>query len=170
MRSLLSPAYTDCIFIVRWIKYIYVGVKDDMKRYLMVIVIAGSILLWHPIKLFSNQDQREMSSEFEHNCDFSKFKPLRISIEGKRIKKEIKPEYPQDAKLRGIEGQVVVKVLVDPDGQVRQACAISGDRLLRKNAEKAALGFVFEPLLLNEKKLSRLLVEQIVFEFKLSGK
>jgi TonB family protein len=141
-----------------------------MKSFLIEIAIAGTILLGRPVKLFPNQDQREMSSELDQSCDFSKFNPLRIATETKRIKKESKPDYPEDAKLRGVEGRVVVKVLVDPDGLVRQACAINGDRLLRKTAEKAALGIVFEPLLLNEKKFSRFLEEQIVFEFKLPEK
>jgi TonB family protein len=141
-----------------------------MKRYLAEILIAGTLLLGPPVKLLANQDQSPISSELDQNCDFSKFKPVRINTDTKRIKKESKPDYPEDAKLRGIEGRVVVKVLVDPDGLVRQACAISGNRILRGTAEKAALNFIFELTLLNGKKLSRFLEEQIVFDFKLTDK
>ena len=93
-----------------------------------------------------------------------------MTSETKRIKQVSKPDYPADAKKRGIEGRVVVKVLVDPDGVVKRACAISGTRILRKAAEKAALNFIFEPILLIEEKFARFLEEQIVFEFQLTNK
>ncbi len=90
--------------------------------------------------------------------------------ETKRIKQESKPDYPEDAKKRGVEGRVVVKVLVDPDGFVKKACAISGKQILRKAAENAALNFVFEPIIMNGEKFSRFVEEQIVFEFKITDK
>jgi TonB family protein len=131
----------------------------------------GSLSILAPAQLSAIQDQQARSSESRQlSCDFSQFKPIRMISETKRIKQESKPDYPEDAKKKGVEGRVVVKVLVDPDGVVKKACAISGDRILRKAAENAALNFVFEPIFLNGEKFSRFLEEQIVFEFKITDK
>jgi TonB family protein len=143
----------------------------NMNKYLPVILFIGSLTIINPAHLSALQNQQARPSEsMRQGCDFSKFKPIRMSSETKRIKQESKPDYPEDAKKRGVEGRVVVKVLVDPDGVVKKVCAISGDRMLRKAAENAALNFVFEPILLNGEKFSRFLEEQIVFEFKIMDK
>jgi len=142
-----------------------------MKRWLLVILFVDSLSIYDPDQLSAIQNQQASWSESKlQGCDFSQFKPIRMTSETKRIKQVSKPDYPADAKKRGIEGRVVVKVLVDPDGVVKRACAISGTRILRKAAEKAALNFIFEPILLIEEKFARFLEEQIVFEFQLTNK
>jgi hypothetical protein len=89
-----------------------------------------------------------------NNCDFSKFKPIRLgSTEGKLYRKIAEPEYPPIAKENNIEGFVTVKVLFDGNGIVKKACAITGPSVLRKAAEDAAMKTLFEPLLLNGKKV-----------------
>lgn len=50
-----------------------------------------------------------------------------------------KPEYPEEAKSRGIKGTVSVQILIDENGDVESAKALSNHPLLRKEAEKAAL-------------------------------
>ncbi|MCU0239272.1 MAG: energy transducer TonB, partial [Pyrinomonadaceae bacterium] len=49
-----------------------------------------------------------------------------------------KPAYPQTAKQMRANGQVVVQVMVDEEGNVLSASAVSGHPLLRKPAEAAA--------------------------------
>jgi TonB family protein len=49
-----------------------------------------------------------------------------------------KPAYPQTAKQMGANGQVVVQVTVDEEGNVLSASAVSGHPLLRRPAEAAA--------------------------------
>ena len=110
----------------------------DMKIHLFLICIALTL----------------GESYAADNCDFSKFNPLRLgSTEGKLYRKTAVPEYPPEAKKNNIEGLVTVKVLFDGDGIVEKACAIMGPSVLRKAAEDAAMKTLFEPLLLNGKKV-----------------
>jgi TonB family protein len=79
-------------------------------------------------------------------CDFSAYAPLRIShFAQMAVIKKLKPEYPQEAASRGIQGQVQVKILVSSDGLVEKACASGGDELLRKASEAVALQLRFKP-------------------------
>ena len=48
------------------------------------------------------------------------------------------PDYPQEAKDLCASGQVLVKVLIDENGNVIEAEALSGDELLRDYAVEAA--------------------------------
>lgn len=60
-----------------------------------------------------------------------------------------KPAYPAAAKAVGAEGAVNVQVVVDENGNVVSATAVSGHPLLRAAAEEAARGAVFSPTKLN---------------------
>ena len=51
-----------------------------------------------------------------------------------------------------LQGRVKVRLLIDGDGHVVQACA-DGPRLLRDGAEGAALQWVFRPTELNGMKV-----------------
>ena len=99
-------------------------------------------------------------------CDFSAYRPLRVVSEGKPFIESSTPAYPADAKKRGTQGVVVVKVLFNQDGIVQKACAVRGDSLLRKAAEEAAIKFRFKPVLINSKKVA-FVEDQIVFKFVL---
>jgi protein TonB len=55
------------------------------------------------------------------------------------------PSYPPIAKAAKAAGTVVVQVLIDENGKVMQAHAVSGHALLRKAAEEAALTARFAP-------------------------
>lgn len=60
-----------------------------------------------------------------------------------------KPEYPPAAMAVGASGAVSVQVLIDENGDVISASAVSGHPLLRAAAESAARGAKFSPTLLN---------------------
>jgi len=60
-----------------------------------------------------------------------------------------KPPYPPAARAVRASGAVSVQVLVDTDGRVISASAVSGHPLLRAAAESAARSAVFEPTLLS---------------------
>lgn len=65
-------------------------------------------------------------------------------LNGKAISKP-QPVYPAIAKAAKAGGTVVVQVLIDEDGKVTEAHAISGHSLLRKAAEEAARNARFSP-------------------------
>lgn len=64
-----------------------------------------------------------------------------------------KPTYPPAAKGTGAEGTVYVEVIIDEDGNVISAKAVSGHNLLRNPAEDAARVSKFSPTLLSGRKI-----------------
>jgi periplasmic protein TonB len=71
-----------------------------------------------------------------------------------------KPPYPQTAKAVGASGAVSVQVIIDEQGNVTSAKAISGHPLLKGAAETAARGAKFSPTYLSKQpvKVSGLIV------------
>jgi TonB family protein len=69
-------------------------------------------------------------------------------LQGKAISKPA-PPYPPAAKAAGVQGQVVVEIVVDESGRVSSAQAISGHPLLRAAAEEAATQARFTPTLIS---------------------
>jgi protein TonB len=63
-----------------------------------------------------------------------------------KLKADVRIPYPPSAKQAGIEGPVVMDLLIDETGQVRRATLISGpDESLNRAALAAARGFQFIP-------------------------
>ena len=60
-----------------------------------------------------------------------------------------KPAYPPIARAAHAQGTVVVQVLIDEDGKVIAAAAISGHPLLQAASVKAARASVFTPMKLD---------------------
>lgn len=73
-------------------------------------------------------------------------------VNGKAINL-IKPPYPPSAKAVGASGTVNVSVLIDEDGSVTSANAVSGHQLLRHAAERAARATKFSPTYLSNQKV-----------------
>jgi TonB family protein len=77
-----------------------------------------------------------------------------------------KPVYPATAKQVGASGSVVVRVIVDEEGNVVSAKAVSGHALLRPAAEAAAIQAKFTPFVLEGKltKASGLILYNFVLQ------
>ena len=58
------------------------------------------------------------------------------------------PDYSAEAKAAGAEGVVVIQVIIDEQGNVAEARAISGPRMLQEASVKAAFQAKFSPTLL----------------------
>jgi TonB family protein len=82
------------------------------------------------------------------------------------IRSKPAPTYPPLARAARAEGAVVVRVMVDEDGDVTSAQAVSGHPLLRQAAVSAARRATFVPLRLSgeTQKFSGLLVYTFVPE------
>ena len=74
------------------------------------------------------------------------------------------PEYPAMARAAGVDGTVIVEVLVNETGAVESARAISGHPLLRTAAVEAAKNWVFDPTLLDSVPVK--VLGTISFNFK----
>lgn len=59
------------------------------------------------------------------------------------------PEYPEEAMLKGIQGDVIFKIDVDEAGKIVLSVPVDGDPLLVAASEDALRDFRFRPYLLN---------------------
>ena len=62
-----------------------------------------------------------------------------------KVVHRVPPIYPPAAKAKGIEGTVVVEVLIDKHGKLAKARIISGPEILGDAALKAIKAWKFEP-------------------------
>jgi len=67
--------------------------------------------------------------------------------------RRVPPEYPPIARRARVIGPVEVQVVIDEDGDVISATAISGHPLLREAAEDAARQWKFQPFLLHDEPI-----------------
>ena len=61
-----------------------------------------------------------------------------------------KPYYPESARFVGASGKVTIQIVIDENGFVESAKAISGNALLRTASEQAARNSIFIPLTLGK--------------------
>lgn len=139
--------------------------RSPASRSLIVLLI---VLFGH------SQANAQVGSEVStarkraQNCDFSGFRPLRMSSEwlrGNTILKRIEPVYPPEAKSKHLQGRVSVRVLVNRKGEVERVCG-TGQRLLRSAAEDASLQWLFRTPELNGQKVAYV-EATLIFDFVL---
>ena len=90
------------------------------------------------LEKLKKKDEKVLETCLE-NCGSSK----------ESIREKPSPEYPAKAKERRIGGKVVVRVVVDEQGKVMAAQAVSGPVLLRESSVVAARQTRFRPSLLS---------------------
>ena len=61
----------------------------------------------------------------------------------------VEPEYPEEARLQGIQGAVVLEVHIRADGSVEQLKVVSGEPVLADAAMTAVRQWRFKPRLVN---------------------
>lgn len=103
------------------------------------------------------------------NCDFTRYHPLRMSdwLWHGGIEKRVELAYPSEAKRKHLQGRISVRVLIDGEGHVEQACG-DGYPILREAAESAAFQWIFHPPKLNGEKIPYV-QETLQFNFVLDG-
>ena len=79
-------------------------------------------------------------------CDFSSYAPIRMHhIPTEAVVRKVEPKYPRKVKAQKLEETVSVKILINENGIVEKACALSGNKVFWREAEKAALKWRFKP-------------------------
>ena len=63
--------------------------------------------------------------------------------------KKVEPKYPEEAHKKHVEGTIVLKAIISPEGDVQDLTVISGDPLLVPAALEAAKQWKYKPYLLN---------------------
>jgi protein TonB len=82
--------------------------------------------------------------------------------------KNVKPDYPPLALRAGIQGDVVMKALVDKDGNVEDVIFVSGHPMLAPAAVRAVKQWKYKPYVADAK--SQPFETQITLNFKSSGR
>jgi TonB family protein len=83
--------------------------------------------------------------------------------EQKRLQTQVRPVYPEVARVAGIEGTVSMRVLIGKEGKVEQLRVVSGEEALRNAAIDAVRQWRYQPLLLNGEPVSVFTVVNLEF-------
>ncbi len=119
-----------------------------MKQFVLIF-----LLLVLPLFLFAQNkpSKNKYASKSKISKKVSKPTIIYFGVCNGKAVKLVKPEFPNAAKAVGVRGHVNVIVLIDENGKVIKAKAVSGHPLLRAVSEKAALESTFEPIKLSGK-------------------
>lgn|SRR5262249_6052173 len=112
---------------------------------------------------------RSPSRHVERNCDFAPYHPVRVSdwLWTGGVVQKAEPDYPEEAKRNGVQGTVIVRVLINRDGVVERVCGDGTvNALLRTAAEEAAAKWIFRTPELNGERLPYI-SESLTFKFVL---
>lgn len=83
----------------------------------------------------------------------------------KRLVSAIAPDYPDVARIAGIEGEVILRILVDPQGTVRDIAPVSGPPVLARAAVRAVEQWRYAPALVDGHPVS--VVTTVTLAFRL---
>ena len=84
--------------------------------------------------------------------------PVRVSIDA--------PVYPDVAKAAGIEGTVIMRVLVGKDGRIKDAIFVDGPEALKGAADTCARTAVFRPALQDNKPVEVWVMVPVTFRLR----
>ncbi len=78
-------------------------------------------------------------------------KKIRVSsgVSDGLLKKKVAPTYPWKAKAKGIQGDVLLQIVIAKDGRISKMTVISGDPLLTAAAVDAVKKWVYKPYTLD---------------------
>jgi TonB family protein len=71
------------------------------------------------------------------------------SVMAGMVDHKVLPQYPKDALIKGIQGDVVFKIVVDENGKIVRSQPLSGNPLLVAAAEDAIKYYRFRPYVVN---------------------
>lgn len=83
-----------------------------------------------------------------------------------RVLRAEAPTYPPLARQAMIQGDVRVRLQIGSDGKVSETKAITGNPLLKQEAEKTALRWVFAP---PTREMDVPIIQELLFEFRIEG-
>jgi TonB family protein len=97
--------------------------------------------------------------------------PMRIrvsqGVSARLLIKKVEPQYPDDARQGQIEGKVVLRIVIDKNGDVQGLTLVSGHPMLAPAAIEAVKQWKYKPYLLNGQPMA--METQDVVVFRLAG-
>jgi TonB family protein len=108
-------------------------------------------------------------SSAPHISTSGQSQPIRVSqkVSQALLLKTVPPVYPDEARYGRIQGQVVLQVQIDKDGEVQQATLVSGHPLLAPAAIQAVKQWKYKPYTLEGQALA--VETRVTVNFALSG-
>jgi len=76
---------------------------------------------------------------------------------------KVDPVYPREAKKKHVKGDVLLKVLINKNGQVADVAVVKGDPMLTDAAMDAVKQWRFKPYLLNGEPIEVETTEAVSF-------
>ena len=83
-----------------------------------------------------------------------------------KLLQKVLPVYPAAARTARIQGEVVLEIVVDPDGRVSLTRVLSGHILLQQAAMDAVQQWVYSPMFLNGQAVEVLTTVSLNFNFQ----
>lgn len=84
-----------------------------------------------------------------------------------QIIKRVLPEYPELARKAGLEGKVIIEIIVGKDGHVKSARVLKSDNeIFNQAALNAVKQYVFKPAMQNDRPVSVRVIQPIVFSLE----
>jgi TonB family protein len=80
--------------------------------------------------------------------------------------RQVKPEYPAEAKANRIQGEVVLETYINKEGMIDQLVVISGHPLLTPAAIDAVKQWVYKPTLLNGQPIDAVSTVTVNFQLQ----
>lgn len=108
-------------------------------------------------------------SEVESVTEIASIPPAKVVREARpAYKVNPPPQYPKRARRRGYEGTVVLEVLVNGKGRVKELRILtsSGHRVLDRAALKSVNGWLFEPGMVGDEKVDMWVRVPVRFELR----
>jgi len=95
------------------------------------------------------------------------FGPIRVggNVQAARALYKMPPEYPKEARKKGISGTVRLHVIVAKDGSIEQLEVMSGHPLLQQAALDAVRQWRYQPTLLNGSPVEVDTTIDVIFAF-----
>jgi TonB family protein len=75
--------------------------------------------------------------------------PVSSGITGGQLRRRVEPVYSDELKAQGVQGRVVLEVVVSKDGAVENITTLEGDPRLAEAATAAVRQWQYEPYRLN---------------------
>lgn len=95
----------------------------------------------------ANAEEKDKTADARAAAQNEKHGPVSAGVLNGKALSLPKPDYPADARTAGVDGVVVIQVTVDEQGNVTEARAISGPKILQEPSVNAAFQAKFSPTL-----------------------
>jgi protein TonB len=136
----------------------------SMKAFISFPILAVA-LIFSSCALFGNRSKDDANTK-KTNSAANDFVPEEVEPKYDKEELESRVKYPEAAKKKGIEGEVIVQFFLDKEGKIRKTRIVQGDPLLVEAAINAIMQTEFTPALQRGKPVGVWMTMPITFSIK----